>query len=157
MTDPATAPAGGATQLPAWELAGVLVGLTMTSFLSSLDATIVGTALPRIVTDLRGLDQYAWVVTAYLLASTTVMPIVGKLSDTFGRKRFILAGIGLFLLGSALAGTSQTMTQLILFRGLQGIGAGAMSRSPPRPWQTCSRRRSAAAGKGCSSASPSWR
>jgi EmrB/QacA subfamily drug resistance transporter len=113
-----------AGRLNGWALAGVVIGLLLALALSALDATVVGTALPRIVGDLHGLDRYAWVVTAYLLTSTTVVPIVGKLSDQFGRKAFLLAGIALFLLGSALAGTSQTMTQLILFRGLQGLGAG---------------------------------
>jgi MFS family permease len=101
-------------------------GLLFTLALSALDATIVGTALPTIVGALYGFDQYSWVVTAYLLTSTTVVPIVGKLSDQFGRKGFVLIGIVLFLLGSALAGTAQPMTQLILFRGLQGLGAGFM-------------------------------
>ena len=109
-----------------WTLASIVAGLLLTLALSALDATIVGTALPRIVGDLHGFDRYSWVVTAYLLTSTTVVPIVGKLSDQFGRKGFLLTGIVLFLLGSAVAGTSQTMTQLIIFRGLQGLGAGFM-------------------------------
>lgn len=109
-----------------WVLWMSVVGLLLALTLSSLDATVVGTALPTIVGDLHGFAQYSWVVTAYLLTSTTVAPIVGKLSDQFGRKGFLLAGIGLFLLGSGLAGTAHTMTQLILFRGLQGLGAGFM-------------------------------
>jgi EmrB/QacA subfamily drug resistance transporter len=109
-----------------WALTTIVAGLLLALTLSSLDATIVGTALPTIVSDLHGFAQYSWVVTAYLLTSTTVVPIVGKLSDQFGRKGFILAGIALFLVGSALAGASQTMIQLILFRGLQGLGAGFM-------------------------------
>jgi EmrB/QacA subfamily drug resistance transporter len=109
-----------------WALASIVAGLLLTLALSALDATIVGTALPTIVGALHGFEQYSWVVTAYLLTSTTVVPIVGKLSDQFGRKGFLLAGIALFLLGSALAGTAQTMMQLIFFRGLQGLGAGFM-------------------------------
>jgi len=109
-----------------WTLATIVAGLLLTLALSALDATIVGTALPTIAGALHGFEQYSWVVTAYLLTSTTVVPIVGKLSDQFGRKGFLLTGIAFFLLGSALAGTSQTMTQLILFRGLQGLGAGCM-------------------------------
>src|SRR5262249_48103720 len=109
-----------------WTLTVIVTGLLLALTLSSLDATIVGKALPTIVGNLHGFAQYSWVMTAYLLASTTVVPIVGKLSDRLGRKGFMLAGIALFLLGSALAGTSQTMTQLILFRGLQGLGAGFM-------------------------------
>lgn len=109
-----------------WTLIMIVAGLLLVLTLSSLDATIVGTALPTIVGDLHGFAQYSWVVTAYLLTSTTMVPIVGKLSDQFGRKGFVLAGITLFLVGSALAGASQTMMQLILFRGLQGLGAGFM-------------------------------
>jgi EmrB/QacA subfamily drug resistance transporter len=109
-----------------WTVAIIVAGLLLTLALSALDATIVGTALPTIIGALHGFEQYSWVVTAYLLTSTTVVPIVGKLSDQFGRKGFLLAGITLFLLGSALAGAAQTMTQLILFRGLQGLGAGFM-------------------------------
>ncbi|HLW02785.1 MAG TPA: MDR family MFS transporter [Ktedonobacterales bacterium] len=123
---PNTASAGEALRPRGWKFICVVAGLLLTLALSALDATIVGTALPTIVGDLHRFDQYFWVVTAYLLTSTTVVPIVGKLSDQFGRKGFVLAGIALFLLGSALAGTSQTMTQLILFRGLQGLGAGCM-------------------------------
>ncbi len=103
-------------------LFAILVGL----FLSALDQTIVGTALPQIVTDLSGNELYTWVVTIYLLTSTITGPIYGKLSDQFGRKLLLLIGIGLFLLGSALCGLAQDMVQLILFRGLQGLGAGAL-------------------------------
>jgi EmrB/QacA subfamily drug resistance transporter len=124
--DSKVASAGDALRPRGWALTMIVVGLLLALTLSSLDATIVGTALPTIVSDLHGFTQYSWVVTAYLLTSTTVVPIVGKLSDQFGRKSFVLVGITLFLLGSALAGTSQTMTQLILFRGLQGLGAGFM-------------------------------
>src|SRR5215216_7098944 len=105
-------------------LASVLAGLMLTLFLEALDQTIVGAAMPRIIAELHGLNRYSWVVTAYILASMTVIPIVGKLSDLFGRKWFLLAGTVLFLLGSMLAGASQTMNQLIIFRGLQGLGAG---------------------------------
>ena len=118
--------AAGTLRPRGWTLASIVAGLLLTIALSALDATIVGTALPTIVGALHGFEQYSWVVTAYLLTSTTVVPIVGKLSDQFGRKGFLLTGIALFLLGSALAGTAQTMTLLILFRGLQGLGAGFM-------------------------------
>ncbi len=121
-----TATTEGQAHLRGWALVSVLAGLLLTLFLSTLDATIVGTALPSIARELHGFEQYSWVVTAYLLVSTTIVPIVGKLSDQFGRKWFLLAGIALFLLGSALAGTSGSMIQLILFRGLQGLGAGCM-------------------------------
>src|SRR5712664_1653964 len=95
----------------------VITGLMLTLFLEALDQAIVGTAMPRIIAQLHGLDRYSWVVTAYILASMTMIPIVGKLSDQFGRKWFLLSGTVLFLLGSILAGTSQSMDQLIIFRG----------------------------------------
>jgi len=103
-------------------LFAVLLGL----FLSALDQTVVGTALPRIVTDLHGNGLYTWVVTSYLLTSTITVPIYGKLSDVYGRKIMLLTGISIFLVGSWLSGFSQDMTQLIIFRALQGLGAGAM-------------------------------
>ena len=103
-------------------LGAVLVGL----FLGALDQTIVGPVLPHISTELKGADYYTWIVTAYLLTSTVSIPVYSKLSDVFGRKPMLLAGIGLFLVGSALSGLSQTMWQLIAFRGLQGLGAGAL-------------------------------
>src|SRR5579883_910040 len=105
-------------------LASVITALMLSLFLEALDQTIVGTALPRIIAQLHGLDRYSWVVTAYILTSMTMIPIVGKLSDQFGRKWFLLSGAVLFLLGSILAGASQYMNQLIIFRGLQGLGSG---------------------------------
>jgi EmrB/QacA subfamily drug resistance transporter len=104
----------------------ILGAVMLVLFLSSLDQTIVGTALPRIVTDLHGSEQYAWVVTIYLLTSTITVPIYGKLSDVYGRRPLLLIGIGLFLLGSALSGLSQNIEQLIMFRAIQGLGAGAL-------------------------------
>ncbi len=95
-------------------------------FLASLDQTVVGTAMPRIMADLGGFAYYAWVTTAYLVASTTLVPIVGRLTDMYGRKWFYIGGIVIFLLGSVLSGLSQSIIQLILFRGFQGIGAGVM-------------------------------
>jgi len=105
-------------------LISVLIALMLTLLLEALDQTVVGTALPRIIGSLQGFDRYTWAVTAYTLASITMIPIVGKLSDQFGRKWFLIAGAVIFLLGSALAGASQTMNQLIAFRALQGLGAG---------------------------------
>ncbi|MDA8218559.1 MAG: MDR family MFS transporter [Dehalococcoidales bacterium] len=104
----------------------VVVGIMLAMLLSAIDQTVVGTAMPRIIADLNGLEHYAWVFTGYMLASTVSLPIYGKLSDIYGRRPFYLAGMVLFMAGSALAGTSQNMTQLILYRGLQGLGAGAM-------------------------------
>ena len=104
----------------------ILVAILLALFLGALDQTIVGTALPKIVTDLGGNDLYTWVVTIYLLTSTISIPFYGKLSDIYGRKPLLMIGVSLFLIGSALSGLSQEMWQLILFRGIQGLGAGAL-------------------------------
>src|SRR5713226_54474 len=104
----------------------IIIGVLLGMLLASLDQTIVGTALPRIVANLGGLEHYAWVVTAYLLASTVSIPIYGKLSDIYGRRIIFIGGMVIFLAGSALTGTSQYMTQLIIYRGIQGLGAGAL-------------------------------
>jgi EmrB/QacA subfamily drug resistance transporter len=123
--DPSVAedPAIGLSQRAKLEILGaVLLGL----FLVALDQTIVGTALPKIVTDLGGNDLYTWVVTIYLLTSTITVPFYGKLSDLYGRRPMLMIGITLFLAGSVLSGLSQEMWQLILFRGIQGLGAGAL-------------------------------
>ncbi|HEY6410358.1 MAG TPA: MFS transporter, partial [Ktedonobacteraceae bacterium] len=111
-------------RLHGFALFSVLTALLLTLLLEALDQTVVGTALPRIIGSLQGFDRYTWAVTAYTLASITMIPIVGKLSDQFGRKWFLVAGTSIFLLGSALAGASQSMDQLIAFRALQGLGAG---------------------------------
>lgn len=103
-----------------------LAGVLLSILVAALDQTIVGTALPRIIAELQGFDRYSWVVTAYLLTATAVIPVAGKLSDQFGRKPIMIFGLIVFVLGSMLSGASQTMNQLILFRGLQGIGAGAL-------------------------------
>jgi EmrB/QacA subfamily drug resistance transporter len=116
-------PALGLSQRTKFEILGaVLLGM----FLGALDQTIVGPVLPRIVTDLNGADYYTWAVTIYLLTSTVTVPIYGKLSDLYGRKPLLTLGIVLFLAGSALSGLSQEMWQLILFRGIQGLGAGSL-------------------------------
>ena len=103
-------------------LFAVLLGL----FLGALDQTIVGPALPTVVTQLAGNDIYVWAVTIYLLTSTVTVPFWGKLSDIYGRKPIFMIGIAIFLIGSALSGLSQNMAELILFRGFQGIGAGSL-------------------------------
>jgi EmrB/QacA subfamily drug resistance transporter len=103
-----------------------MLGVLMVMLLASLDQTIVSTAMPRVIADLHGFDRYTWVSTAYLLTSTVMVPIYGKLSDLFGRKPIFLFGVVVFLIGSALSGASQSMNQLIAFRALQGIGAGAL-------------------------------
>jgi EmrB/QacA subfamily drug resistance transporter len=104
----------------------ILGAVLLTLFLASLDQTVVGTALPRIVTDLNGASLYAWVVSAYLLSSTVTVPIYGKFSDVFGRKPMLMIGVCLFLLGSWLSGASQNMSELVAFRAIQGLGAGAL-------------------------------
>ncbi len=101
-------------------MAGTLLGL----FTSAMDQTVVGTSMPRIVGDLGGFGLFSWVGTGFMLASTTTVPIVGKLTDIFGRKPFYMAGIFILILGSALAGSSQNIEQLIAFRVVQGLGAG---------------------------------
>src|ERR1700682_2457697 len=102
------------------------IGVMLALLLAALDQTIVGTALPRIVAELNGLDRYSWLITGYLVASTVVVPIAGKLGDLFGRKPFLLAGMIGFVGASALCGLSQDMTQLIVFRGIQGIFGGVL-------------------------------
>ncbi|HEY4384356.1 MAG TPA: MDR family MFS transporter, partial [Ktedonobacteraceae bacterium] len=101
-------------------------GVLLVMLLASLDQTIVDTAMPRIISDLQGFNLYTWVTTAYLLTSTVMVPIYGKLSDIFGRKPIFLVGVVLFLLGSAASGASQSMIQLVIFRAFQGIGAAAL-------------------------------
>ncbi|MET0403688.1 MAG: MDR family MFS transporter [Cystobacter sp.] len=116
-----------ANTLPPRTKALVLAGVMMGLFLAALDQTIVATALPRIVSELQGMELFAWTSTAYLLAGTTTVPIYGKLSDSFGRKRVILFGIAVFLLGSVLCGVAGSMLQLVIFRGIQGLGAAAIT------------------------------
>ena len=118
------APGGGGRSLHGTALVTVLVALMLTLLLEALDQTVVGTALPKIIGELNGFSLYTWVATAYLLASATVIPIIGKLSDQFGRKGFFITGVVVFLVGSAASGAAQTIQQLIAFRALQGLGAG---------------------------------
>ena len=113
-------------QLPWPRIMVTVLGTLLAMLLAALDQTIVATALPRVVADLGGFDQFAWVFAAYMLASTTSIPIMGKLSDIYGRKRVLVGGVVLFLIGSALCGIAQDMIQLILFRGVQGLGAGSI-------------------------------
>ncbi len=113
-------------QLPRQQLVLTMAGVMLTILLAALDQTIVGTAMPRIIADLRGFEQYAWVITAYLVAQTAATPIVGKLTDIYSQKWIYIGGLILFVIASALCGLSQTMTQLVLFRGIQGIGAGTI-------------------------------
>jgi EmrB/QacA subfamily drug resistance transporter len=107
-----------------WGTVLAVAGLMLALFLVALDQTIVGTALPKIVAELNGFERYARVTTAYLLASTSMIPVIGKLGDIYGRKWFIVSGIVVFLIGSALSGAAWGIDELILFRGIQGLGAG---------------------------------
>jgi EmrB/QacA subfamily drug resistance transporter len=111
---------------PKREILIVLPGLLLTLIIAMLDQLVVSTALPRIVGDLGGLNHLAWVVTAYILASTITTLFYGKLGDMYGRKRFLMIAIVLFLIGSALSGLAHSMDQLIAFRALQGLGAGGL-------------------------------
>ncbi|MCD1259007.1 MFS transporter [Paenibacillus athensensis] len=108
------------------QLRWIVVGLMLGLLLSSLDQTIVSTAMPTVISDLHGLSLYSWVFSIYMLTSTTSVPIFGKLADLYGRRLIYLIGMGFFLVGSALCGLSQNMTELIVFRAIQGIGAGAL-------------------------------
>ncbi|HEY1011169.1 MAG TPA: MDR family MFS transporter [Herpetosiphonaceae bacterium] len=105
----------------------IMVGVLLGLFLSALDQTIVSTAMPRIIQDLNGLDLLAWVSTAYLLTNTAMVPIYGKLSDIYGRKIVLIAGILIFMASSVLCGMATSMLQLVLFRGLQGLGGAALT------------------------------
>lgn len=104
----------------------VTIGVMTGMLLAALEATVVGTAMPTIVAALGGLAHYSWVFSAYLLTSTVTVPVWGKLSDLFGRRRLFQIGVAVFILGSAACGFSQTMTQLIISRAVQGLGAGAL-------------------------------
>jgi EmrB/QacA subfamily drug resistance transporter len=122
-------PSAGVVEMPRRQLVLVTVGVMLALLLAALDQTIVGTAMPRIIAELNGFDRYAWVTTAYLLTSTITVPIAGKLGDLFGRKPFILAGMAGFMAMSWLCGFSQNMTELILFRGAQGLFGGVLFAS----------------------------
>ncbi|HXG35758.1 MAG TPA: MDR family MFS transporter [Dehalococcoidia bacterium] len=122
MSTIATPPSSAAHRQVMLVLPGLLLGM----FLAALDQTIVATALPTIVGDLGGLDHLSWVITAYLLTSTASVPLYGKLSDIYGRKTLFQLTIFIFIVGSVLSGIAQNMLQLIIFRGVQGIGAGGI-------------------------------
>lgn len=116
----------GPQYLPHEQIISVMFGIMAGTFLAALDQSIVGVALPRITSDLGGLEHLSWVVTAYLLTSTASTPLWGKISDLYGRKRIYQLAIIIFLVGSALCGLSQNMPQLIIFRAIQGIGGGGL-------------------------------
>jgi EmrB/QacA subfamily drug resistance transporter len=112
--------------LPRRQVVITFIGVMLAMFLGSLDQTVVGTAMPRIVADLGGFNQYTWVTSAYIITSAVAIPIVGKLTDMYGRKMFYIGGLLIFTLASLGSGFSYSMDQLIIFRGIQGIGAGVM-------------------------------
>jgi EmrB/QacA subfamily drug resistance transporter len=104
----------------------VVLGVILSIFLAAMESTVVSTAMPRVVTALGGLEIYSWVFSGFLLTSTVTMPVWGRLSDLFGRRRVFLSGLAIFLAGSALSGAAHSMSQLIAFRMLQGLGAGSL-------------------------------
>jgi EmrB/QacA subfamily drug resistance transporter len=116
----------GLRSLPRKQVIATFVGVMLSMFLSSLDQTVVGTAMPRIISDLGGFTQYTWLTTAYIITSAVTIPITGKLTDMYGRKPFYIGGLIIFTLSSLMCGLSHSMTQIIVFRGIQGIGAGVM-------------------------------
>jgi EmrB/QacA subfamily drug resistance transporter len=116
----------GLRSLPRKQVFITFAGVMLAMFLGALDQTIVGTAMPRIISDLGGFTQYTWVTTAYIITSAVTVPITGKLTDIYGRKYFYISGLSIFVLGSVLCGLSQTINEIIIFRGVQGIGAGVM-------------------------------
>jgi len=111
------------------EIIFIMLGVMLGVLLSALDSSVVGTAMPKIIADLHGMSEYSWPFTAYMLCSTIIIPISGKMADSYGRKLVYLSGIAIFLLTSALCGLSQNMIQLIMFRGAQGIGGGIIMSS----------------------------
>mgnify|MGYP003441673293 FL=1 len=104
----------------------LIAGLLLSILVAAMDNTIVATAMGTIVADLGGFESFVWVTSAYMVASMAAMPIFGKLSDMFGRKRFFIFGLSLFLIGSILCGLAESMVQLSIFRAIQGIGGGAL-------------------------------
>jgi EmrB/QacA subfamily drug resistance transporter len=112
--------------LPRKQVIITVIGVMLAMFLSSLDQTVVGTAMPRIIADLGGFSEYTWITTIYMITSAVTIPITGKIIDMYGRKTFYIAGIAIFVSFSFACGLSHSMTQIIVFRGIQGIGAGIM-------------------------------
>jgi MFS family permease len=103
-----------------------MLGIALVNMLVALDQTVVSTALPSIVSELRGFEYYAWIASAYLLASVVTVPVFGRLGDYFGRKRFVIAAVIVFTVASVLCGVAPSMPFLVVARGLQGVGGGMM-------------------------------
>lgn len=126
QTDSMQAMPVGLQALPRPVKMKTLAGVLLAMFLASLDQTIIGTAMPRIIADLGGFSHYTWVASAYIIASAIVMPITGRLTDLYGRKTFYVVGLLIFLFSSVACGLSRSMTQLIVSRAAKGLGAGMM-------------------------------
>ncbi|MBI5063381.1 MAG: MFS transporter [Desulfatitalea sp.] len=126
QTDSTPAMPVGLQALPRSAKMKTLAGVLLAMFLASLDQTIIGTAMPRIIADLGGFSHYTWVASAYIIASAIIMPITGRLTDMYGRKTFYIIGLLIFLFSSVACGLSRTMTQLIVNRAVKGLGAGMM-------------------------------
>ena len=125
VADPGPRPDSG--QIPKRQVTLTLIGVTTAAFLAAMNQMIVVTAMPSIVAELGGFDLYSWATASYLLAATVSVPIVGRLSDVYGRRRLFILGVGLFMLAALPAAASQSMPQLIAFRALQGVGGGIIS------------------------------
>lgn len=126
MNDDTARTSGEAPVLSRGRRIAITVGVMTGMFIAALEATVVGTAMPTVIASLGGLSHYSWVFSAYLVTSTVTVPVWGKLSDLYGRRLLYQIGIGIFLLGTLLSGLSTSMTQLIVFRAIQGLGAGAL-------------------------------
>lgn len=126
MSTQKASPGFGITMKPGRGRQMVTLALLLSTFLAAIEATVVSTAIPKIVADLSGLELISWIYASYLLTTAVSTPIFGKLSDLYGRKNVFILGSVLFMVGSVMCGLSQNMTQMIIFRAIQGIGAGAL-------------------------------
>src|SRR5215831_8550401 len=113
-------------QMTDWRTKITIIGVALGIFMAALESTIIGTAMPTVIATLGGIELYSWVAVAYILTSTIMTPIWGKMADLIGRRPAFFGGLGCFILGSALSGAAHSMSQLIAFRALQGLGAGAL-------------------------------
>lgn len=124
----------------------IMIAIMAAMFFAAINQTIVSTAMPRIISILDGMDYYTWTINIYLLTSTIATVLVGKLSDIYGRKPFLLIGILFFMAGAFLTGTSSNVFQFIAYRGIQGSAPGSFNQRPLRRSATCSRRVNAVNG-----------
>lgn len=126
MANPDAASVAAAPRVPGLRRPPVVAAILLSMFMAAMEATVVATAMPTVVSDLRGIELYGWVTAIYMLASTVTIPLWGKLADLRGRRPVMLAGMVFFLLGSVLSGAARGMHALIVFRAIQGVGAGAL-------------------------------